>query len=595
MSSKRSIFKRLMTVQEAITTIFNVFRYSLVERLLLDETEEVEVFDILGRLVGEDIIAPRSLPWYPRSLVDGCAVKSVDVQGAFEERPVKLKRMGRVKIGTRPDRDVTPGSCVEVDTGAWVPLGADAVVPIEYYNYSENEEVIIERSVPPGANIAMPASDISEGDIVVTKGTPTSPFLAGVLASLGIRKVKVTRKVRVGIFSTGDELIEVGNDIGGPWDPRIYDSNRPYLLNEIRSFGWLPVDLGVLPDNINRIKETIKDAIEEFDVDIIIASGGTSAGIEDYVYRAVNDMGKVLVHGLRLKPGKPTVVGEVNGRLFIGLPGNPRSCINVMNKFVKPLLSILGLYWPKEPILRVKSKLLISASGEKGRRTFLPVALIGHFSDERYYAVPVAKDSYMIGSLAMSNAQIVISEHQAEPLRAGTEVDTDVYRLSDCTFLVTSDTTERILKSSLNVVRKRCRNVNVVISPLSLGNTLKSLRNIYVMFLDEDSNFVDLGKAEILAEYPLNLILMKRHEMSACERISVPASLARFFAKVKGEMSEITSATIAISVPRVSSSKILFEKGYADCALALSEDMCKDLHCKHLGVKKLILAFLRDK
>ncbi len=594
MVSGRSIFKRLTDIQEAIEIVFNEFKYSLVNRVLSRSNEEIKVFDILGRLIAEDVTAPRSLPWYPRSLVDGCAVRSIDIQGAFEDRPVRLKRLERVKIGTKPDVKIVSGTCAEVDTGAWIPVGADAVVPIEYYNSLENNEVMIERAVSPGSNIAMPASDVSQGDVVITKGTPATPFLAGVLASLGLKEVKASRKVRVALFSTGDELIEVGKPLENLEDPRIYDSNRPYLINEMKNLGWHVIDLGVLPDDIALVKDVIREATKKFDVDLIVASGGTSAGVEDYVYRAVRDLGRILVHGLRLKPGKPTVIGKVYERLFIGLPGNPRSCINVMNKFVKPLLSILGLYWPKEPILTIKSKLVISATGERGRRTFLPVALLNHPFDKESLAIPVAKDSYMIGSLAMSDGQIVVSEHLAEPIKAGSEVDIDVYRFPNCILLVLSDTTSEVLRNSLDKVRGICGNTKIVISPISpQEEILGSLKKIFVLFLDDMRKYIDQKRIDIIAEFPIDIIMLKSQKKNLCKRISIPVSISHIFADMRDKLEEISSNTLAVSVPRTSSSKILFERGYVDCALTLKHNEHKAGSSKRLEVKKLILAYLK--
>jgi molybdenum cofactor synthesis domain-containing protein len=589
-SSQRSVFKRLLEVNEAVMNVFKEIRYSLLRRVL-HFVEEKDIYDIRGRLIGEDIEAPRSLPWYPRSLVDGCAVRSSDVQGAFEDRPVNLKNIGRIKIGERPDprtHIVTPGTCIEVDTGAWVPRGADAVVPVEYYIIDGNR-VLIERAVTPGSNIAMPASDVSEGDIVITKGTPTNSYLASILASLGLRKVKVSRKIKVGIISTGDELIEPGTSLKTSWDPHIYDSNRAYLINEIKGWGWDVIDQGIIPDDMDLIKTAILTLIEKYDVDLVISSGGTSAGIEDYVYKAINRLGKVIIHGLRLKPGKPTVVGIIKDRLIIGLPGNPRSCINVMNKFVKPLLTSLGLLWPEESIAELKARILIPTSGERGRRTFLPVAIIGNPLFGNSYALPTAKESYMIGSLAASDGTIVVSEHRAEPLKPLEEVSVSINRLPPCTLMLLSDVSREILNRSIDILREKgCEYLKVVASPMSSYENLDFLNNVYVLI--RKSLFKDANKnIKIISEFETPLYLCKYPHIE-CQRLSLPIAFSDLIKDIR-RLNYINSKTIVVSVPRIKSSEILFENGYVECALVMSKPKAAS-NCTLFKREKIILAEL---
>ncbi len=567
MNSSRTIFKKLLDVDEALNLVFNKLGYSLLNKIL-SETEYVNIYDLGGRLIAEDIKASRPLPWYPRSLVDGCAVMSIDVQGAFEDRPILLKRLGRVKIGEKPRGTIAQGACMEVDTGAWIPPGADAIVPVEYYDII-GDNVMIKRAVVPGNGVAMPASDVADGDIIITKGTPINSYMAGVLGSLGIRNVKASRKIRVGVLSTGDELIEPGTFLSDLQDPRIFDSNRPYLINEIKELGWKPIDLGIVNDNEKEIENVIVEAIDKYNVDIILSSGGTSAGVEDYVYRVAKKLGEVLLHGLRLKPGKPTVVGVIDKTLLIGLPGNPRSCINVMNKFVKPLLTLLGLIWPKESIRTIKSKLMVSLSGEKGRTTFIPVALIGNILvNDKVYALPVAKDSYMIASLPMSDGYVTLSAHQARPLRPFEDVYVELNRFSPCTLLVLVDTPIEYVENSVRFVRDLCGYVKNVIAPLSTKEQVFLPEGLFVL-TSKTSSSLNNTNYEILKEFDENIILLKKTK-EVCKRIAVPSFLDIYIEKLK-KMGSINQNTIIIPVPRSSSALILYKANYVDCALIVSD------------------------
>lgn len=425
----RGLFKRLLTVDEAIDRVHGAVGERLRERMLRD-TSSVPVWDLAGRIVAESVRALRSLPWYPRSIVDGCAVRSSDVAGAFEDRPVELRVLGRVRIGTRPAVRVGIGECALVDTGSWVPLGADAVVPIEYIRL-EDGRALVERGRPPGANIALPASDVSEGDVVAWRGAPATPEVAAALASLGIRSVKASRRLRVAVVSTGEELVEPGEE---PGEAGIFDSNRYFLLNTFRLAGFEVADGGIVGDSVDDVAAAIQRHIDN-GADLIVTSGGTSAGVDDVVPRAVERLGRLIFHGLRIKPGKPTLAGVVGDAIVVGLPGNPRSTANVVDKFLYPLLSRLGVpLGPVKPEMRLRATLLSSVEGERGRDTIIPVALAGEL------AVPLARESYMIASYAAADGYIVVPASSMEPLRMGETVEVRAWRPPSRSVLVATDT-----------------------------------------------------------------------------------------------------------------------------------------------------------
>lgn len=409
----RVIFKDLITLEEAIARL---------ESELPPKPKVIEVFldEALNKVLAEDVKAPINTPPYPRSLVDGYVVNYLDVKEASEDKPVKLKVKGRVRVGEHPDLTLRRGESVEIDTGAVIPKGGNAVVPVEETKCVDNY-VLIYRPVGYGENIAWPGNDISSSELVATKGTLVTPELIGVLASLGISKVKVFRKPKVCIISTGNELIEPGNEL---IKGKVYDVNTYALTSKLKSLGYECISLGIVPDDEVKLRKVLSRAMELCDV--VVISGGSSAGPEDLVYRVLSDLGKLIVHGIRLKPGKPTAIAVINDKPVFGLPGNPVSALMNFELIVKPyLMKLSGLKPPKPQ--SIKATLATMVKGAKGRRTYYPVKVFKGRGG--YYAFGVSFESYMIGKFFSSDGYIIISEFRDSPLIPGELVD--VYLLSN--------------------------------------------------------------------------------------------------------------------------------------------------------------------
>ena len=548
--SKRSIFKRLLEPWEAIDLVATRIGSKLRDRLL-HTLEHVILTEAVGRLIASNIPAPRSLPWYPRSLVDGCAVRSVDVAGAFEDRPVKLAYSGRVPIGEKPRKSLEPGGCIEVDTGSWVPKGADAVVPIEYVRIIDGKEAYIERSVSPGQNIAMPASDVAEGDIIAYKGQPVSPILIASLAALGLKEIPVTRRVRVAVFSTGEELVEPGEDAG---EAGIYDANRFYLKSKLKSLNWEVVDLGIAPDDLEAVEDAIGKALDHGS-DVIIASGGTSAGVDDVVYRALKRLGELIVHGIRIKPGKPTILGVIGDTLFLGLPGNPRSCINVFEKIGIPLLVRVGILASLESPLKVTAPLAHSLTGERGRHTIAPIALIKGVDSS--VAIPVSIESYMIASYALSDGYTVIPSTRYRPLEQGTPVEIELWRIPPETLVVLTDT----IKVS-EVLELIGRNLRPIYKPTPEQDKFLSNLPANVAVITKSGSS---RRLRILKAWTREVLLLRRRTGSGeCSSVAVPIEYLSLAGNAAPE-------ALVIPVPRAVSAITLYRDSYADCAIIPSE------------------------
>jgi len=410
----RKVFKKLVEPSEAVNILLMATKGVFLD-YMLSYSQEVKIEDAVGRLLAENVYSPIDLPYYPRSLVDGCALKSSDTKRADENNPIELKYKGLVHVGEQPEEEVTEGSCIEVDTGAWIPIGADSVVPIEYVEL-KGETAVLSRSSGIGMNIALPSTDIGKGDLIASKGTLITPELVSSIASVGLDTVKVSRPLRVSIGSTGDELIEPGKPLV---EGKIYNSNRSYLISRARQLGMDVADYGIVPDDLDELEAKLSDAMDRSD--IIIFTGGTSAGPEDVLYRAVERIGRILVHGLKIKPGKPTIIGLLGNKPFFGLPGNPRSALNVFEKVVETYFYKMGLMTRKDFNVN-PYELPVNIFGTRGRRTYIPVSV------DNIYAWPVARDSYMIASHAWADGYIEISSDAYAPLTKGEKVNVKLFR-----------------------------------------------------------------------------------------------------------------------------------------------------------------------
>ncbi len=415
---KQQLFIELLSIEDAWRRILEEIppRPLGVEEVLLEEA--------LGRVVAEDVYSPISYPPYPRSIVDGYAVRSSDVVSAWESSPVRLRVKGELRIGSPPGSiSVGVGEAVYVDTGSPIPNGADSVVPVEYTKREEGY-VLVYRSTSIGENIAWPGSDVVEGELIVKAGTRLTAYHIGVLANVGVRRVKVYVKPRVAIISTGDELVEPGLKLV---EGKVYDSNSFMLKALLERDGYPSTRLGIVGDRVEELVNLLSKAVKEYDV--IVLSGGTSAGIGDVVYKAIGLMGKIVVHGLKLKPGKPTVIGVIEGKPVFGLPGNPGSARNVYEVLVRQYLRLME--GERDVALGedyVEVELALPVHSARGRRTFIPVILVENKRSGGITAYPYTYESYMIKRVLDADGLIVVSETEYAPLKPGSRVKAIVLR-----------------------------------------------------------------------------------------------------------------------------------------------------------------------
>jgi molybdopterin molybdotransferase len=292
--------------------------------------------DALGLVTARDAIAGEAVPPFANTAMDGYAVRAGDTADAVPEAAVHLKVVGELPAGHAPTRAVSDGEAIRIMTGAPIPEGADAVVMVEYTE-RDGDAVRVLHAAQPGDHVRPQGGDLAVGDVVFTRGTVLGPAHLGVLASLGVQEVDVVRRARVGVLSTGDELVEVGALHPG----QIRDSNRPMLLALVADAGAAAADLGAAPDDEAVITRTLEDAIASCDA--VLTSGGVSVGDYDYVKAALDRSGGLQSWQVAIKPAKPLAFGVIGGTPVFGLPGNPVSSLVSFELFARPaLLQVMG-------------------------------------------------------------------------------------------------------------------------------------------------------------------------------------------------------------------------------------------------------------
>jgi len=399
------LFHELVSIDEAFKTVMS--------KVILQPKgiDEVETSDALLRVLAEDVYAPIDHPPFDRSEVDGYAVKSSHVANATEIYPVALSIEGFVKTGDQAIGYTCEKGAVKVATGAIVPRDCDAVVMEEYVE-EENSRVRVFRPVAPGENISTCGSDISAGDFLLPRGTLLKHEHLAILAGLGFSKIKVYSRPRAVVYSTGNEVVEPGKPLQLG---KVYDVNGYLIASFLRELGVDAVYRGILPDDYDLIKNRVQSDLREYDM--VFTSGGTSAGETDLIYKVFEDIGEILVHGLKTKPGKPTVIAVSNGKLLFGLPGFPLSCYMILVRLVKPIISKITGVKLMEEKLNVKIPFKIRKG--IGKTWLIPSILVE--SPTGLTAYPVSLSSGSIYAITFSDGFIELSE-ELDVVEAGSNV-----------------------------------------------------------------------------------------------------------------------------------------------------------------------------
>lgn len=373
------------------------------------ESEEVSLFDSIGRVLFDDVVSSENIPAFNRSTVDGYAVKASDTFGCSESVPSQLNIIGEVFMGEGAEFEIGEGECVKISTGGMLPKGADSVVMVEHTEDSFSDICLIFKAVSPFENVNKKGDDIKENEVALKKGRRLGSREIGVLASLGISKVSVTKKPRIGIISTGDEIVPVDADVP---IGKIRDINSHILASLVRELGCDSTEYGIIKDDYNDIYSAVKKAVSENDV--VLISGGSSAGVRDMTADIISSLGEVYFHGIAVKPGKPTILGKIENKAVFGLPGHPAAAYFVALRFVKPLIDML--LFRKSDTKKIKGVLTQNISSNHGREEIVCVKL----SDNKVQ--PIFSKSGVISVLSQSDGYIII-DRNLEGMKKGDDTE----------------------------------------------------------------------------------------------------------------------------------------------------------------------------
>lgn len=387
-------------------------------------TETILIGEAFNRVLNSEIICEEDMPNFSRSSMDGYAVRAKDTFGASDSLPAFLGLTGEVVMGSIPTDVVTPGTAVKISTGGMIPEGSDAVVMVEYCHSVDENTIEVSRTVAPLENVILKGDDFREGAVIFQAGTVLRPQDIGVLAGLGIEKISVYKKPKVAIISTGDEIIPINEK---PAPGQVRDINSYTLSAFCFQAGAIPVNMGLCKDDFAQLKEAVGLALESCDT--VWISGGSSVGTRDMTVNVLESFfdAQLLVHGVAISPGKPTIIARIGNKAVFGLPGHVASAMIIAEVFLDPFLARLSgeamsaadrhQYLPAELERNVESA--------SGRDDYIRVKLNRH--DGRIFAEPIFGKSGLISTLVEAQGLVKI-DRNTEGLYKGQTVSVMLFK-----------------------------------------------------------------------------------------------------------------------------------------------------------------------
>ncbi len=380
--------------------------------------EPMSLPEAVNRILAEDIVADEDLPDFPRAIVDGYAVQGASTFGASEGNPAYLTVTDSIAMGQSPELEVAAGQAAKIATGGMVPRGADSVVMIEHTETLDDTTIEVYRSVAPGQNMIAIGEDIKKQSCVLRNGQTSRAQEAGLLAAMGKQQIAVYQKPVVGIISTGDEIVPISQ---APRVGQIRDINTYTLSGQIHDAGAVAVSYGIVRDDFETLFEKCKLALEQ--CHMVLISGGSSVGNRDFTLDVLAGLqdAKILVHGISISPGKPTILAKVKGKAFWGLPGHVVSAMIVFSRVVRPFVDQLrGQSDTENQALRLPARLSRNIASKQGRVDFVRVRL--RQEGRQLWADPVLGKSGLISTMVNANGLVQI-EINTEGLDKGAEVE----------------------------------------------------------------------------------------------------------------------------------------------------------------------------
>ncbi|ELY41031.1 molybdopterin biosynthesis protein [Natronorubrum tibetense] len=388
--------------------------------------DRVSLEDARGRVLVARLDAELDVPGFDRASLDGYALRARDTFGADEADPARLEIVGEVHAGEKPDIELEEGQAAEISTGAVMPDGADAMVPVERTDMDETDDggandVLVRTSVAPGDNVMFAGADVAAGERALGLGTRITPRDIGLLSALGIDEVPVRGRPTVGIVSTGDELVRPGGDLESERG-EIYDVNSYTIAAGVEDAGGEAVLYPHAGDEQDEMERVLREAAD--DCDLVLSSGSTSASAVDVIYRVIEEQGELLLHGVSVKPGKPMLVGRLQGSAYIGLPGYPVSAMMVFRTFVAPAIrAAAGLPEPKAAT--ISGRMARQERYGEGRLRLMPVGVVQNADDDPL-VYPVDKGSGATTSLAEADGVVEVGP-ETDYLEAGEPVTVQLF------------------------------------------------------------------------------------------------------------------------------------------------------------------------
>jgi molybdopterin molybdotransferase len=390
---------------------------ALSDRFGVTTSETIALDEALGRVLAAPVTADLDLPGFDRSTMDGFAVAATATYGASEGNPAYLNVTGSVAMGEEAHLRVEPGAAVQIATGGMLPMGADAVVMVEHTDRLDETTIEVYKSVAPGQNVVARGEDVAAGSEVLVTGTRLRPQELGLLAALGRDRVAVHRRPRVGILSTGDEVVDIHTD---PRIGQIRDMNAYSLAGQARRCGAVTTAYGIVADDAAKLRLSCAAALAENDM--VLLSGGSSVGARDFtieILEALPDT-EVLVHGIGISPGKPTILARSGTKAVWGLPGHVTSAMVVFAAVVKPFLLHVGGQETGRSPARCLARLTRNVASAQGREEYLRVRLTEKAGD--LWAEPLLGKSGLIRTMVQADGLVAVPK-DTEGLEGGAVVE----------------------------------------------------------------------------------------------------------------------------------------------------------------------------
>ena len=389
----------LFTVHTAADSLQKLFSQLpsdvVVEAALLAEA--------LDRVIAESPVAPGALPAFPRSAMDGYAVRAADTFGASESLPAYLTVVGESPMGKAPSFEIGKGQAAVIHTGGMLPNGADGVVMIERTQKAREDEIEVLRAIAVGENVIQAGEDVKAGEALLPVGHRLRPQDLGGLAAAGITQVHVARRPRVAILATGDEVVGADTE---PAPGQVRDVNTYSIAGLVKRAGGVPVLRGIIPDDFEALYQAARAALD--DGDALVLSAGSSVSVRDMTSQVIDRLGKpgVLVHGVSIKPGKPTILAVCDGKPVFGLPGNPVSALVVADLFLTPTLWRMQGLAQSMTYRSTPARLARNVASTPGREDYIQVKLVERGGE--LWAEPVLGKSNLIFTLVKADGLIVV-------------------------------------------------------------------------------------------------------------------------------------------------------------------------------------------